>query len=50
MPSLTLNLDALQVQSFATAAEGRAEEPAAAVIAATANTCYRTCYATHCFC
>jgi len=49
MPSLTLNLDALQVQSFATATEEHAEEQAPA-IAATANTCYRTCYATHCFC
>jgi hypothetical protein len=49
MPSVTLNLDALQVKSFATEAEMRAEEPAPAM-AATANTCYRTCYATHCFC
>ena len=49
MPSLKLNLDALQVQSFATVAEAPVGEQAPAM-AATANTCYRTCYATHCFC
>ena len=48
MPSLTLNLDALQVQSFTTGAESRAEEPAPAM--ATANTCYKSCYPTLCFC
>ena len=49
MPSLKLNLDALQVQSFATVAEAPAEAQAPAM-AATANTCYRSCYATLCFC
>ncbi|HVG45465.1 MAG TPA: hypothetical protein VM890_12060 [Longimicrobium sp.] len=49
MTSLKLNLDALQVQSFATVAEARAAAQAPAMVA-TANTCYRTCYATHCFC
>jgi hypothetical protein len=48
MPSLTLNLDALQVQSFATEAKMCAEEQAPAM--ATANTCYKSCYPTLCFC
>ena len=38
MPSLTLDLDALRVQSFATEAEGDREEQTAAEMA-TANTC-----------
>ena len=46
MPRLTLDLDALQVQSFSPDGD---DGPRAEMIA-TANTCYRTCYATHCFC
>lgn len=46
MPKLTLDLDVLEVQSFAAAAP---TAPAAAD-EATANTCYRSCLVTACFC
>ena len=48
MRTLKLNLDALQVESFAADAEREGREQAPEM--ATANTCYRTCGATHCFC
>jgi hypothetical protein len=48
MPKLTLDLDALRVQTFATHAPGAAA-PVQAPEMATANTCYRTCYHT-CLC
>lgn len=46
MPKLTLDLDALQVESLATAAPEVPQMDAAA----TANTCYKSCLATVCFC
>lgn len=46
MPKLTLDLDALQVESLPVSAP----EPVALDAAATANTCFRSCLATVCFC
>ncbi|HET7462740.1 MAG TPA: hypothetical protein VFJ82_15910 [Longimicrobium sp.] len=45
MPKLTLDLEALQVESFTAATP----EPRL-MDAATANTCWRSCLATACFC
>jgi hypothetical protein len=45
MSKLTLDIDALQVQSFTPGAADAVQAPAMA----TANTCYRTCYHT-CLC
>lgn len=47
MQTLKLDLDALRVQSFATA---ELEDERGAPEMATANTCYRSCLATVCFC
>jgi hypothetical protein len=47
MKKLTLDLGTLQVQSF-TPDDPAAVERAPGI--ATANTCYRTCGVTHCFC
>jgi len=46
MPKLTLDLDALKVESLAAVAP----EPQVLNVAATANTCYRSCLVTACFC
>ena len=46
MPKLTLDIEALQVESLAAVAP----EPLALDAAATANTCYRSCLNTACFC
>ncbi len=46
MNKLTLDLDTLRVQTFATDASAAAAQAPAI---ATANTCYRTCYHT-CLC
>jgi len=46
MPKLTLDIEALRVESLATAMP----EPLALDVAATANTCYRSCLNTACFC
>lgn len=46
MPKLTLDIEALQVESLATAMP----EPLSLGVAATANTCYRSCLNTVCFC
>lgn len=45
MPKLTLDIEALKVESLA----ATPELPQAEVMA-TANTCYRSCLATLCFC
>ena len=45
MPKLTLDLDALDVQSFPADAA-----PPSVTADATANTCYRSCLVTACFC
>jgi hypothetical protein len=46
MNKLKLDVDTLQVQSFATRVADRPETAAQADVMATANTCYRTCYHT----
>lgn len=45
MPKLTLDLEALQVESMTAAPELPQLE-----VLATANTCYRSCLNTVCFC
>ena len=45
MPKLTLDLDALDVQSFPADVA-----PPSITADATANTCYRSCLVTACFC
>lgn len=46
MPKLTLDLDALKVQTLALTPQ----EPRQLDYAATANTCYKSCLVTACLC